>query len=90
MITSLDLLNQLKVEKQLLSNRQVAVFLGINHMTVNRIVKGGVWSDELACIIAQELELDVDLVLLAIISERCNNERVTDAIEDALEKRNLA
>ncbi len=87
MITSLELLKRLKVEKQLLSNRQVALFLGINHTTVNRIEKGGVWSDEIACFIAQELNLDVDITLLAIIAERCKNDRVTEAIESALEKR---
>ena len=81
MINSLDLLNRLKVEKQLLSNRSVARFLDISHYTVNQIGKGGVWSDDLACEIADLLGLDVDLVLLAIIAERSKNERVIEAVE---------
>ncbi|MDC5719378.1 hypothetical protein [Vibrio europaeus] len=81
MITSRDLLNRLKVEKQLLSNRHVAKFLEISHTTVNRIDKGGFWSDDLACEIADLLGLDVDLVLLAIIAERSKNDRVIEAVE---------
>ncbi|WP_353056648.1 hypothetical protein [Vibrio sp. SCSIO 43169] len=55
MITSRDLLNRLKVEKQILSNRHVAKFLEISHTTVNRIDNGGFWSDDLACEIADML-----------------------------------
>ncbi len=90
MINSLDLLNRLKVEKQLLSNRSVARYLEISHYTVNQIGKGGVWSDDLACEIAEMLGLDVDFVLLAIIAERSKNERVVEAIERITEAKKIA
>jgi len=90
MINSLDLLNRLKVEKQLLSNRSVARFLDISHYTVNQIGKGGVWSDDLACEIAEILSLDVDLVLLSIIAERSKNERVIEAVERVTGEKKIA
>lgn len=90
MITSRDLLNRLKVEKQLLSNRHVAKFLDISHTTVNRIDNGGFWSDDLACEIADLLGLDVDLVLLAIIAERSKNERVIEAVERVTSNKKIA
>ncbi|QIJ85064.1 hypothetical protein G3U99_12705 [Vibrio coralliilyticus OCN008] len=81
MITSLDLLNRLKVEKQLVSNRHVARFLEISHSTVNRIDNGAVWSDDFACEIADMLGLDVDLILLSVLAERSKNERAVEALE---------
>lgn len=90
MINSLDLLNRLKVEKQLLSNRSVARLLDISHYTVNQIGKGGVWSDDLACEIAEMLGLDVDLVLLSILAERSKNERVVEAIERLTDEKKTA
>ncbi|MGD8172630.1 hypothetical protein ACQEXU_13280 [Vibrio sp. TRT 21S02] len=90
MINSLDLLNRLKVEKQLLSNRAVARYLEISHYTVNQIGKGGVWSDDLACEIADILDLDVDLILLAIIAERSKNSRVIEAVERITNDKKIA
>ena len=90
MLTSLDLLNRLKVEKQLLSNRQVAAFLGISHWTVNQIGKGGFWNDDLACEIADMLGLDVDLTLLAILAERSRNERAIEALKRLEENQKTA
>jgi|GEM_PF-2271632 len=90
MITSRDLLNRLKVEKQLLSNRHVAKFLEISHTTVNRIDNGGFWSDDLACEIADMLGLDVDLTLLAILAERSKNERAIEALERLTETKKSA
>ncbi|ENM5794339.1 hypothetical protein DX885_000823 [Vibrio mimicus] len=81
MITTLDLLNRLRIEKQLLSDRHVSRFLDINHSTVNKWRNGGTMSDEMACEIAEMLGLDVDLVLLAIIAERSKNERAIGAFE---------
>ena len=90
MINSLELLNRLKVEKQLLSNRSVARFLEISHYTVNQIAKGGVWGDDLACEIAEMLGLDVDFVLLAILAERSKNERVIEAVERVTSDKKIA
>ncbi|ANW27427.1 hypothetical protein BA953_24855 (plasmid) [Vibrio coralliilyticus] len=90
MITSLELLNRLKVEKQLDSNRQVAAFLGISHSTVNRVGKTYFWNDDLACEIADMLDLDVDLVLLAIIAERSKNERAMGALKRLEENQKTA
>ncbi|EJN2399142.1 hypothetical protein NPL75_001326 [Vibrio cholerae] len=102
MITTLDLLNRLRVEKQLLSDRHVARFLDINHATVNKWRKGGTMSEELACEVADLLGLDlacevadllgldVDLVLLAIIAERSKSNRVIEAVEKVIENRKIA
>ncbi len=90
MITTLDLLNRLRIEKQLLSDRRVARFLDINHSTVNKWRNGGTMSDEMACEIAEMLGLDVDLVLLAIIAERSKNERAIGAFERLTEHQKIA
>ncbi|MBF4426006.1 hypothetical protein B9J90_13490 [Vibrio sp. V09_P4A23P171] len=90
MITTLDLLNRLRVEKQLLSDRHVARFLELNHATVNKWRNGGTMSEEIACEVADLLGLDVDLVLLAIIAERSKSNRVIEAVEKAIENRKIA
>ncbi|ENM5749946.1 hypothetical protein V4V53_001685 [Vibrio mimicus] len=90
MITTIDLLNRLRIEKQLLSDRHVARFLDINHSTVNKWRNGGTMSDEMACEIAEMLGLDVDLVLLAIIAERSKNERAIGAFERLTEHQKIA
>ncbi len=79
MITTVNLLDRLRLEKQLVSDRQVAKFLEISQASVQKWRNGGTMSDEIACEVAEMLGLDVDLVLLAIIAERSKNER---AIED--------
>ncbi|EQB0494824.1 helix-turn-helix domain-containing protein [Vibrio mimicus] len=81
MITTLDLLNRLRIEKQLVSDRQVAKYLDISQASVQKWRNGGTMSDEMACEIAEMLGLDVDLVLLAIIAERSKNERAIGAFE---------
>lgn len=81
MITTLDLLNRLCVEKQIHSTREVAKFLGIGHATVANWRNGKTMSDDLACEIAVILGLDPDLTLLAIMAERSKNERVIEAVE---------
>ncbi|UAB68808.1 hypothetical protein INR79_09630 [Vibrio sp. SCSIO 43132] len=86
MITTLELLNRLRVEKQLPSDNQVAKYLDISHNAVHKWRNGGTMSDELAAEIAQSLGLDVDLVVLAIIAERSKNQRAIEKLEKILEK----
>ncbi len=81
MITSTELLDRLKLEKQLDSDRQAAKYLELHHSTVNKWRNGGTMSDDHACIIADMLDLDVDLVLLAIIAERSKNNRAIEAFK---------
>ncbi|AIW16297.1 hypothetical protein VITU102760_12150 [Vibrio tubiashii] len=81
MITTLDLLNRLRVEKQLDSDRQVARFLGLSQPSVQKWRHGGTMSDDIACEVAEILGLDADLVLLAIIAERSKNGRAIEALE---------
>ncbi|EJK2115243.1 hypothetical protein BOO91_10595 [Vibrio navarrensis] len=90
MITTLDLLNRLRVEKQLVSDRQVAKFLDISQASVQKWRNGGTMSDEMACEIAEMLDLDVDLVLLAIIAERSKNQRAIGAFERLTENQKIA
>lgn len=66
MITTVELLNRLRVEKQLLSDRQVAKYLDISQAAAQKWRTGGTMSDDIACEIADMLGLDVDLTLLAM------------------------
>ncbi|BCL69701.1 hypothetical protein TUMSATVNIG1_16570 [Vibrio nigripulchritudo] len=86
MITTLQLLNRLRVEKQIPSDNQVAKYLDISHTSVHKWRSGGTMSDELAAEVAQLLGLDVDLVVLAIIAERSKNQRAIEKLEKILEK----
>ncbi len=93
MITTVDLLNRLRVEKQLLSDRQVAKYLEISQAAVQRWRNGGTMSDDIACEVADMLGLDVDLVLLAIIAERSKNGRAIEALrrlEEAADDKKIA
>ncbi len=90
MITTLDLLNRLRIEKQLVSDRQVAKYLDISQASVQKWRNGGTMSDEMASEIAEMLGLDVDLVLLAIIAERSKNERAIGAFERLTEHQKIA
>ncbi|MCG9753199.1 hypothetical protein L1D54_22425 [Vibrio brasiliensis] len=81
MITTIDLLNRLRIEKQLLSDRQVASFLGLSQPSVQKWRHGGTMSDDIACEVAEILGLDADLVLLSIIAERSKNDRAIEALE---------
>ncbi|WP_367989822.1 hypothetical protein AB2S62_21675 [Vibrio sp. NTOU-M3] len=90
MITTLDLLNQLRVEKQLLSDRHVARYLEINNSTVNKWRNGGTMSDEMACEVADILGLDVEFTMLAIIAERSKNEGAINALRRLEENQKIA
>lgn len=90
MINTVSLLNKLRVEKQLLSDRHVARFLDISSASVNRWRNGGTMSDEHAVIVADMLGLDVDLVLLAIIAERSKNNRAINALERLTDQKQIA
>ncbi|ELV8618989.1 helix-turn-helix domain-containing protein [Vibrio vulnificus] len=90
MITTLDLLNRLRIEKQLVSDRQVAKYLNISQASVQKWRNGGTMSDDMACEIAEMLGLDVDFVLLAIIAERSKNGRAIGALERLTEHQKIA
>lgn len=87
MITTLELLKRIILENNLSSDRQVAKLLDISHTSVQNWRKGGVMSDDIACEVAEMLDLDVDLTLLAILAERSKNDRVVEAIERLTEKK---
>ncbi len=90
MITTIALLDRLREEKQLLSDRQVARFLGLSQPSVQKWRHGGTMSDDIACEVAEILGLDVDLVLLAIIAERSKNERAIEALERLTNQQKIA
>jgi len=90
MINTVYLLNRLRVEKQLLSDRHVSRYLGLTAASVNRWRNGGTMSDDHAVMVADMLGLDVDLVLLAIIAERSKNNRAINALERLTEERKTA
>ncbi|BDU46886.1 hypothetical protein [Vibrio nigripulchritudo] len=81
MVTTLRLLNKLRVEKQLDSDRKVAQFLDLNPSSVQKWRHGGTMSDEVACEVAEILGLDVDMVLLSIVAERSKNQKVIEKLE---------
>ncbi|MDE1323877.1 hypothetical protein L9W97_01920 [Vibrio aestuarianus] len=90
MIKTVDLLNRLRVEFQLLSDRHVARYLELHPSTVNKWRNGGTMSDDHAVMVADMLKLDVDLVLLAIIAERSKSNRVIHALERLTEDKKIA
>ncbi|MFA0610788.1 hypothetical protein AB4604_16675 [Vibrio sp. 10N.222.49.B4] len=90
MINTVELLNRLRVEKQLLSDRHVARYLEISSASVNRWRNGGTMSDDHAVIVADMLGLDVDLVLLAIIAERSKNGRAIEALKRLEDNQKIA
>lgn len=90
MITTVDLLNKLRVNFQLLSDRHVARYLDLHPSTVNKWRNGGTMSDDHAVMVADMLGLDVDLVLLAIIAERSKSNRVIAAVERVTNQRKIA
>ena len=90
MITTVELLNRLRVEKQLLSDRQVAKYLDISQAAVQNWRTGGTMSDDIACEIADMLGLDVDLTLLAIIAERSKNDRAIEALRRLEDNQKIA
>jgi len=70
MITTIELLEALKADKDLSSDYGVAKYLGISHQAVGRWRKGGAMSEELCLKVAKELNLDEDLVLLSNLAEK--------------------
>ncbi len=93
MITTRDLLNRLMVEKQLVSLREVSRYLEVSHGTVHLWSKGGTMSDEMACEVADLLGLDVELTMLAIITERSKNAGAINALrrlQDAASDKKIA
>jgi len=90
MITTLDLLNELRVKFQLVSDRKVAAHLGLTQSTVQKWRNGGTMSDEMAAEVAEMLELDVDFVLLAIIAERSKNQRAIKKLQAIIDKHDAA
>ncbi len=93
MITTRDLLNRLMVEKQLVSLREVSRYLEVSHGTVHLWSKGGTMSDEMACEVAELLGLDVELTMLAIITERSKNAGAINALrrlQDAASDKKIA
>lgn len=93
MITTRDLLNRLMVEKQLVSLREVSRYLEVSHGIVHLWSKGGTMSDEMACEVAELLGLDVELTMLAIITERSKNAGAINALrrlEDAASDKKIA
>ena len=90
MITTVDLLNRLRVEKQLVSDRQVAKYLDISQASVQKWRNGGTMGDDIACEVADMLGLDVDLVLLAIIAERSKNGRAIEAFKRLTDDKKIA
>lgn len=84
MFTTLRLLNKLRVKNQLHTDKQVAEFLGVSKSSVLKWRHGGTMSDEVAAEVAELLDLDVDIVLLAIITERSKNQKVVEKLERIL------
>lgn len=70
MISTLDLLDELKRVRELSSDNKASKYLGVTQQTVSKWRTGNPMSLETAVQIAEDLELDLDLVVLSNMSER--------------------
>ncbi|WP_120511971.1 hypothetical protein [Photobacterium salinisoli] len=75
MITTLQLLEELKRVRLLQSDYAVAKYLGITHQAVSRWRNGKPMGEDLAEKIAFDLELDLDIVMLSNMAERRKHKR---------------
>ncbi|CCN40367.1 conserved hypothetical protein [Vibrio nigripulchritudo FTn2] len=90
MLKTIDLLDKLRVEKQLHSDREVSRFLNLSHSSVQKWRHGGTMSDEMAAEIAEILELDVEMILLGIIAERSKDKVFAKKIKILVDKKSAA
>lgn len=70
MITTLQLLDELKLVMELPSDRAVAKYLDITQAAVSRWRTGHPMGEDMALKMAELLELDADLILLSNMAER--------------------
>lgn len=80
MITTLELLDGLKLEADLPSDYAVAKFLNITPQAVSRWRNGKVMSEEIAVKVARVLRIDQETVILSNIAEKQTNPQVKETL----------
>lgn len=80
MITTIELLEALKEEKNLPSDYAVAKYLGISQQAVSKWRNGRTMSEEVCIKVAHELNLDEDLVLLSNLAEKQTDTKAKEAL----------
>ncbi len=80
MITTIELLDALKVELDLPSDYSVAKLLNVSHQAVSRWRNGKPMGEENAIVAARLLKLDEDMVILSNLVERQTNEQAKETI----------
>lgn len=75
MITTLEILDELKRVRKLQSDYAVAKYLGVTHQAVSRWRNGKPMGGDMALNIAHDLELDIDIVMLSNMAERRKHKR---------------
>lgn len=81
MITTLELLEALKEEKNLPSDYAVSKYLNVTHQAVSRWRNGRTMSEEICLKVAKELNLDEDLVLLSNLCEKQVDDKAKEALK---------
>ncbi|NAW67657.1 hypothetical protein [Photobacterium halotolerans] len=75
MITTLQLLDELKRVRKLPSDYAAAKYLGISQQAVSKWRTGSPMGEDMAEKIAFDLELDIDIVMLSNMAERRKHKR---------------
>ncbi|GDY26026.1 hypothetical protein AHAT_19160 [Agarivorans sp. Toyoura001] len=81
MITTLELLDGLKARRDISSDYKLAKYLGITQQAVSKLRNGTSMSEEMAFKIADDLEMDAELVVLSILLEKAKNERTKSILK---------
>jgi len=81
MITTIELLDGLKARRNIPSDYKLAKYLGITQQAVSKLRNGASMSEEMAFAIADDLEMDAELVVLSILLEKAKNERTKSILK---------
>ncbi|WP_432459417.1 helix-turn-helix domain-containing protein [Agarivorans sp. QJM3NY_25] len=81
MITTVELLDGLKARRDIPSDYKLAKYLGITQQAVSKLRNGASMSEEMAFRIADDLEMDAELVVLSILLEKAKNERTKSILK---------
>ncbi|WP_408614656.1 helix-turn-helix domain-containing protein [Celerinatantimonas sp. MCCC 1A17872] len=81
MSTTIDLLEDLKSERDLVSDYKVAKYLDVTQQTVSKWRNGASMSADMAFRIAEDLGLDIDAVYLSLLIDKAKSDKEKDVLK---------
>ncbi|MFM2481171.1 helix-turn-helix domain-containing protein [Celerinatantimonas sp. YJH-8] len=81
MSTTIDLLEMLKLDRDLSSDYKVAKYLNVTQQTVSKWRNGTSMSAEMAFKIAEDLNLDIDAVYLSLLIDKAKSEKEKNVLK---------